>query len=386
MNLTTKLYETDVYIAEFAARVEACEEENGKIKVALNQTAFFPEGGGQPSDVGTLGDALVLDVHEKDGVIWHTVSKRLEPGSDVMGTLDFNWRFRNMQNHTGEHIVSGIVHRVYGYDNVGFHMGRDAVTVDFNGPIEEKALWEIEEAANEVIEKNVPVQISYPSREELKTLDYRSKKEIEGQVRIVTIPGTDVCACCGTHTGTTGEVRIIKILGAQTYKGGVRVTMLAGREAMADYQRKHRYVTEAMHLLSAKPEEIGTRIAKLKEEETRLRQELGALKKKMAAAEADAIPMGAPTAVLVFEGLTMDELRDVVNLAAGRSDLVLGLNTVKPGACQYILAGMDDVRPLGKELNAVFSGKGGGSAAMVQGNLAADAGSVKEWFEKRLAP
>lgn len=378
---TVRLFETDVYIGEFQAVVEACMEENGQIKAALNQTAFFPEGGGQPADVGTLGDALVLDVQEKDGVIWHTVSRALEPGSTVTGTLDWNWRFQNMQNHTGEHIVSGIVHRVFGYDNVGFHMGKDAVTVDFNGVISEEELAEIEEAANEVVERNVPVEICCPSREELAELDYRSKKEIQGQVRIVTIPGADVCACCGTHTGTTGEVRLIKLLSLQNYKGGVRISMLSGRAAMADYQRKHQYIQEAMHLLSARPEEIGGRIQKLKEETEKLRGALSALRKKTALEKVEAVAPGTPSVCLAEEGFTMNELREIVNQAAKRADLVLGLNRVDDGACQYILTGKADVRGMGKELNQRFEGKGGGSAAMVQGNLKADADAVREWFE-----
>ncbi|MDY3917815.1 MAG: alanyl-tRNA editing protein [Candidatus Limivivens sp.] len=378
---TVRLFETDVYIGEFQAVVEACMEENGQIKATLNQTAFFPEGGGQPADVGTLGDALVLDVQEKDGVIWHTVSRALEPGSTVTGTLDWNWRFQNMQNHTGEHIVSGIVHRVFGYDNVGFHMGKDAVTVDFNGVISEEELAEIEEAANEVVERNVPVEICCPSREELAELDYRSKKEIQGQVRIVTIPGADVCACCGTHTGTTGEVRLIKLLSLQNYKGGVRISMLSGRAAMADYQRKHQYIQEAMHLLSARPEEIGGRIQKLKEETEKLRGALSALRKKTALEKVEAVAPGTPSVCLAEEGFTMNELREIVNQAAKRADLVLGLNRVEDGACQYILTGKADVRGMGKELNQRFEGKGGGSAAMVQGNLKADADAVREWFE-----
>lgn len=381
MEKTVRLYEKDVYIAEFAARVADCAEENGKIKVALNQTAFFPEGGGQPADTGTLGDALVLDVQEKDGVIWHTVSARLEPGTAVTGTLDWSWRLRNMQNHTGEHIVSGLVHRAFGYDNVGFHMGKDAVTVDFNGPLAEADLRAIEEAANEAVERNIKIEVSYPAKEELAELDYRSKKEIAGQVRIVTIPGVDVCACCGTHTGTTAEVGLIKILGVQSYKGGVRVSMLSGRPAMEDYRRKHAVVQEAMHLLSAKPEEIPARIEKLKEETAALKRELCEIKKKAALKQVREIAPGAERVCLLTEGLSMDEMRDIANEARERAGQVLVLNAAKPGVCQYILAGEADVRPLGKEINARFSGKGGGQPAMVQGNLAAEAAAVREWYE-----
>lgn len=367
---TVKLYEKDVYIAEFQAKVVACRRKDDRILAALDQTAFFPEGGGQPADTGTLGDALVLDVQEKDGVIWHTVSAELTPGETVVGTLDFRWRRRNMQNHTGEHIVSGIVHRAFGYDNVGFHMGEDAVTVDFNGPITEEQLAEIEEAANDAVEQNLPVQVSYPDREELETLDYRSKKEISGQIRIVTIPGVDVCACCGTHVSATGEVRLIKLLSVQNYKGGVRIAMLCGQDAIEDYQRKHAWMTEAMHLLSAKPENVCGRIRKLLEEIHELKGQLMETQKKLAKERLDAIAEGTEFVCLRGEDFGENELRELVNQACGKAGCVLALTAAPSGACRYILASKKtDVREIGRELNERFGGKGGGSQAMVQGTL-----------------
>ena len=133
-----------------------------------------------------------------------------------------------MQQHTGEHILSGILHSMFGAENVGFHIGSDAVRMDTNIPISAEGLKAAETAANSIIWENVPVSITYPTREELAALVYRSKKEIEGQVRIVTIPGADVCACCGTHTAFTGAVGQIKILAAETYKGGVRLSIVCG--------------------------------------------------------------------------------------------------------------------------------------------------------------
>ena len=236
---TTRLFDQDAYLGEFEATVERSVCEGGMYRVLLDQTAFFPEGGGQPADEGTLDGIFVTDVQEIDGEIWHTVEAPLEPGKTVVGKLDFEKRFSNMQNHCGEHIVSGIVHRIYGFNNVGFHMGSDVITVDFDGVLTEEQLYDVEQEANEAVLRNVPVTISYPSKEELETMDYRSKKEIEGQVRIVTIEGYDSCACCGTHVAKTGEIRLIKILSAQKNKGGVRVTMLSGEKAYADYCLKH---------------------------------------------------------------------------------------------------------------------------------------------------
>lgn len=250
-------------------------------RVLLDQTAFFPEGGGQPADEGTLDGIFVTDVQEIDGEIWHTVEAPLEPGKTVVGKLDFEKRFSNMQNHCGEHIVSGIVHRIYGFNNVGFHMGSDVITVDFDGVLTEEQLYDVEQEANEAVLRNVPVTISYPSKEELETMDYRSKKEIEGQVRIVTIEGYDSCACCGTHVAKTGEIRLIKILSTQKYKGGVRVTMLSGEKAYADYCLKHINTLGIARLLSVKPEEAGDAVVRLKQKNIEMKKEIKQLKKEL---------------------------------------------------------------------------------------------------------
>ena len=221
---TTRLFDQDAYLGEFEATVERSVCEGGMYRVLLDQTAFFPEGGGQPADEGTLDGIFVTDVQEIDGEIWHTVEAPLEPGKTVVGKLDFEKRFSNMQNHCGEHIVSG-------FNNVGFHMGSDVITVDFDGVLTEEQLYDVEQEANEAVLRNVPVTISYPSKEELETMDYRSKKEIEGQVRIVTIEGYDSCACCGTHVAKTGEIRLIKILSAQKYKEQLR-TQKSGKKSL----------------------------------------------------------------------------------------------------------------------------------------------------------
>lgn len=282
---TIKLYETDAYLGEFTATVKTCISEAGICKVELDQTAFYPEGGGQPADCGTLGEARVLDVQETNGTIWHTVTEILEPGTEVVGKIDFDRRFSNMQNHTGEHIVSGIVAREYGCRNVGFHMGSEVVTVDFDSVLTEEQLFDVEMEANDAVLKNVPVTVSYPSKEELETIDYRSKKEIEGQVRLVTVEGYDCCACCGTHVSHTGEIRLIKILNVQHYKGGVRVSMLCGEPAFRDYMVKHSNIVGIAQLLSVKPEEAGDAVVRLRDKNIELKKELKKLKKQMNAQE-----------------------------------------------------------------------------------------------------
>lgn len=282
---TVKLYEEDAYLGEFTAIVEKCVSEAGIFKVVLNQTAFYPEGGGQPADGGILGSARILDVQEAGGIIFHTVTKPLEPGSEVVGKVDFERRFSNMQNHSGEHIVSGIIARKYGCHNVGFHMGTAAVTVDFDKVLTKEQLFEVEMEANDAILKDVPIRVFCPTAEELESMEYRSKKKIEGQVRLVEVEGYDRCACCGTHVAHTAEIRLIKILGVQNYKGGVRVSMLSGERAFRDYQMKHSNLVGISQLLSVKPEEAGDAVVRLKEKNIELKKEIKQMKKQTDAQE-----------------------------------------------------------------------------------------------------
>ena len=246
MQRTEKYFESDAFRKTAAGVILAAEADakTGGGRIALDGTVFYPEGGGQPADRGTLtlADGTVLhvtDVHETNGIIWHTVDalpEAAQPGAAVTGTIDWEWRFDKMQQHTGEHILSGILHQMFGAENVGFHIGSDAVRMDTSVPISTEGLREAELAANRIIWENVPVLITYPTPEELAALTYRSKKEIAGQVRIVTIPGADVCACCGTHTAATGQVGQIKILTSENYKGGVRLSVVCGGRALREAQ------------------------------------------------------------------------------------------------------------------------------------------------------
>ena len=298
--LTRRLFEEDVKRQRFEARVLSCTEEKGKYHIELDATAFFPEGGGQPGDQGELfpglkedGEAVkVLDTREKAGVIFHVTDKAILEGTEVLGRLNWDKRLRNMQNHSGEHILSGLIHAKYGYNNVGFHMGSDAVTLDLDGVIAPEELPEFERQVNEAIEKNLEIEVFYPTREELEHIDYRSKKEIEGQVRIVRIGDYDTCACCGTHVERTGEIRLIKLLGLQNYKGGVRISMLTGKDAIDDYEKKHATIQEATHLLSVKPDQVDSGIRKLLEANAALKSKLIAFQRQVGEEKAHAVLEG----------------------------------------------------------------------------------------------
>lgn len=256
-----ELFYQDTYMKEFDAVVLSCTPHKKQYKVILDQTAFYPEGGGQPSDIGYLNDVKVVSVQREEQIV-HYTNKPLTEGETVHGRIDWDFRFQNMQEHSGEHLFSGLVHNRFGYDNVGFHMS-NVMTIDFSGPLTWDDIHELEKRANEIVYENQPVQIYYPSEEELETLEYRSKKELTGKVRIVHIPGGDVCACCGTHVNKTGEIGIIKVISLMNYKQGVRIEMICGKKAYLDYVSKldqNRMISQA---LKAKPENIADAVNRL---------------------------------------------------------------------------------------------------------------------------
>ena len=248
--MTEKLYYQNSHLFAFDAVVLDCREEKKGYSVVLDRTAFFPEGGGQLADTGTLGGVRVTDVHERGEEIRHYTDAPVTVGETVHGELDTEQRLRRMQNHSGEHILSGLVHNAYGYDNVGFHMGADCMTIDFSGELEWQQLMEIETMANAVVRENLPVRAWFPEEAELAHLPYRSKKELEGAVRLVSIPGIDLCACCAPHVSYTGEVGLVKILNSERHRGGVRLSVLCGMDAMEECRRRQESAAAISALLS----------------------------------------------------------------------------------------------------------------------------------------
>lgn len=318
---TRRLYYEDVYTKEFTATVMECREEKKGYRVILDESAFYPEGGGQPSDYGTLGDARVSEVHEKDGELLHYTDKPLKTGETVVGKINWEHRFDLMQQHSGEHIVSGLIHEKYGYDNVGFHMGSDVITIDFNGPLTEVQMEEIEQKVNQKIWENSEVEITYPTAEELEELPYRSKKELTGKVRIVRFPGADLCACCGTHVSHTGEIGMVKLLSVMKFREGVRMEMLCGKRVL-DYlnmvgEQNHKVSVQ----LSAKPDRTAEAVARMQEENFRLKGIVLRYEEEMYAAEAKKWE-NAGNVLLFKEGMEADSVRKltdaVMNTCKGR--------------------------------------------------------------------
>ena len=389
--MTEKLFYEDSYIKEFQARVLSCRERNGGYQAVLTRTAFFPEGGGQSADTGFLytkeGEEIrVTDVHEKDGVVYHHISQPVQEGTEVRGKLDFQERFSKMQQHTGEHILSGLVNRHFSYRNVGFHLGTQEVTMDYNGVLTEEDLRQIEYEANEAVAENIPVKVLYPSKEELKNITYRSKIEIEGQIRIVQIPGYDSCACCAPHVKETGSVGLIKIVGAVHYKGGMRVSILCGFRALEDYRMKERNVAEISNLLSAKQEDTAQAVEHLGQELNRQKEKNKALQERYVALCLENIRKNKEPEENIFlfeEELDPAARRDFVNKAM---EMTQGLAGVFVGAddsgYQYVLGSRrPDIQETGKKLNARFQGKGGGRPPMIQGSLKGNEQEIREFLK-----
>ena len=394
MQRTEKYFEKDAFRKSAAGVILAAEADTttGGGRIALDGTVFYPEGGGQPADRGTLtlADGTVLhvtDVHETGGVIWHTVDalpEAAQPGTAVTGAIDWAWRFDKMQQHTGEHILSGILHQMFGAENVGFHIGSDAVRMDTSVPISAEGLREAETAANRVIWEDVPVVITYPTPEELAALTYRSKKEIAGQVRIVTIPGADVCACCGTHTATTGQVGQIKILASENYKGGVRLSVVCGGRALREAQAMRSRQADIGALLSAKADQTAVAVHRVYDEYTALKFAHFGLCQQLF--DAMAAQLGPDeTAIRIVPGLDPDGLhRLAARLSEATTGLCAALTPNEKGTGYCIARSGGDVRPLTKALNAALNGRGGGKPGICQGSCTATPEQVEEFLRKAL--
>ncbi|MBR5269044.1 MAG: alanyl-tRNA editing protein [Anaerotignum sp.] len=382
--MTEKLYYLDAYATKFTAKVLECTEDKKNFKVVLDRTLFYPEGGGQPADMGTLGGVKVLDVHEKDDIVAHTTDKPLEVGAEVEGIIDWERRFDLMQNHSGEHILSGVICAKYGCDNVGFHMGKEMITIDLNTKIPEEDLPWLEEKANEAIWNNVPVGIRYPSKEELDALDYRSKKELEGQVRIVNVGEYDCCACCGTHVKLAGEVGQIKIISAQNYKGGTRLELLCGKRALQDFRKKNDVSAEAGKLLSVPADKVGGAVKNLLAERDELIQTLNQVKWKYFNLKAEQVAEGTENILFFGEGLNSKDMTHFADLLLKKAAKRTAVFSPSGDGFAFVLLSVEkDGRDFTDAMKEPFACKGGGKPDAVQGRVTGAKKDIQAFFEER---
>lgn len=376
-----KLYEQNAYLTSFSAQVLSCTEGKKGFDIILDQTAFYPEGGGQPYDTGTLGGVKVLEVHEREGHVVHTCDAPLEIGTTVEGTIDWARRFDLMQNHSGEHIVSGIAHSKWGCDNVGFHMGSDLITIDLNILLTEEQLKELEADANRYIQEDHPIVITFPSAEELEVLEYRSKKALTGQVRIVSFPGADTCACCGTHVSTTGQIGLVKLLSVQKFREGVRIELVCGNRAFQYLDRALEQNHQISNLLSAKVFETSAAVQRLLAENEALKSRILTMEELRFAALAQEHENAGD--LLLFEpGLSADGVRRLcvalVDRCGGRCACFSG--SEEEGYKYAIGHRGGDLRAFTKQLNQTLNGRGGGKPDFVQGSVRAGKAEIEAFF------
>ena len=367
---TEKLYYLDSHLLQFEAEVLSCTEQDGAFRIVLDRTAFYPEGGGQPSDQGYLGEVFVSFVKEKDGLIYHTAEAPIPAGTHTVGFVGRERRLDLMCQHSGEHIVSGLICRRFSCDNVGFHISDDFVTIDFNAQIEWAALKEIEEEANRLVREDLPVRCYYPDAAELAATDYRSKKALSGEVRLVEFPQADLCACCGTHVVRTGEIGLIKLISCEPHRGGVRIQMACGARALHYVQTICEENRKVSVLLSAKESTTGAAAARMLKELSQRKEHMAVMETAWVAGKAAAFA-GRGNVLLREENMSPDSTRRLASeLMKSCGGFAGVLSDCGEDGIRYAFGmGGGNLKALTASLNSAFAGRGGGKPDFVQGTL-----------------
>lgn len=378
----SELYDINPYQKDFDAKVISCVNAKDHFEAVLSCTAFYPEGGGQPADHGTLGPAKVFDVHKKDGTVVHYCDQPLSEGTIVHGAIDWQRRFDHMQNHSGEHIVSGLIHKHFGYDNVGFHMG-ETIQIDFDGPLSEEEIRRIETEANLVIQSDIPVKALFPSEEELKETDYRSKKELSGKIRLIQVEGADLCACCGTHVRHTGEIGLVKIISCEKHKKGVRLEMLAGMRALVYIQKAMAENHKISVALSASELETSNAVSALQQTLIQKDVRIRTLSEKILYARLDSFDR-QPLLVDFISDFDRNTVRRYANRLLEKSDTAAVLSGEGEHWNYFIVSNTVSLKDCVKQLNSSLNGRGGGSKEMIQGSFSAGEQEIRDVLEKSL--
>ncbi len=380
--MTEKLYYNDPYIKEFDANVISATQCEGGFDVLLDRSAFFPEEGGQGSDTGFIGSAKVTYVYEKDGILHHITDIHPETDS-VKCVLNFDTRFEKMQCHTAEHILCGIIHSRFGYENVGFHLGDDIVTFDVNGVMNCNDIEQVERLANEAVFANMPITAFFPEKEELADIQYRSKLDITEGVRLVKIGDVDICACCAPHVNSTAEIGVIKILDFMKHRGGTRIFMLAGRRAFADYAAKQNVLKKISAMLSSPQLECDRVLEAYMKDSDSIRSALKQSRLRLAEEYAKSVEPTEANAVFLFPDFSIPELIAFCNIATERVGGITVALSGKDGDYKYVISSAgEDLALRAKEINSALDGRGGGRGGMIQGSFTADYQSIVDFFKK----
>lgn len=368
---TERLYFADPYLAAFRARVIGRDSREGKPRVALDRSAFYPEGGGQPSDHGTLSGVRVLDVQSDDQVVWHTLERPLD-AHEVEGAVDWPRRLDHMQQHHGQHLLSAAFEKLFGFRTVSFHLSPASVTIDLATPaVSEAQLAAAEDLANQVIWEDRPINARFVTPEELAQLSLRKAPVVDGAIRVVSVPEFDHSACGGTHPRSTGVVGLLHLRRADKRGSDTRVEFLCGGRAAKDLRAKNALVTSVSTALTVGPDELEGAVSRLREAEQGTRQRLEDAMERLAAFEATELVAKGSVVVGVYSDRTLSDLKALANQITARGGVaLLGLRGEKAQLVFASPAGSAvNAGALLKEVVAQFGGKGGGQAAMAQGGL-----------------
>ncbi|MDD6479104.1 MAG: alanyl-tRNA editing protein [Oscillospiraceae bacterium] len=379
--MTKKLYDENSYLKEFEAKVLSCDKTDEVYKIVLDKTAFFPEGGGQPADKGEISGQDVLDVQIEDEVIFHYLKSPLNVGDTVKGEIDFDTRYDRMQNHSGEHIISGIVNSLYGYENVGFHLSDETVTLDFNGILDDVMLRDVELRANKVVWNNVKIRGYYPDDDTLKNLSYRSKKELSGAIRIVEIEGCDRCACCAPHVKSSGEIGVIKMLSTEKIRGGTRIFIKCGKRALDDYAERVNVMSKVSNLMALKPNEIFEGTEKLYSNLYEIKGENTNLQKRLINV---LISKSLPEDYLLLEeGFSVKELQLLADSLYKKHGMIRGaFSNVEASTYSFAICGEETLlNDFFARFKDLFKVRGGGRNGMVQGTVEGNIEEIKSFFK-----
>lgn len=378
-----KLYDLDSYTKEFSASVIFCEKNNdGNYRVILDQTAFFPTAGGQTCDTGVIENERVLDVIIENETIIHILKNPIPVGEKANCRIDWDVRFRKMQHHSAEHIVSGIATRIFNCNNVGFHLSDKEVTIDYDKEFTEADLILLEQKANQAVWDNLLIDARYPDPDELPNIPYRAKLELTENVRIVTIPGIDICACCAPHVMRTGEIGVIHLKDMMRHRGGVRIRMICGRDALLDYEEKAKSVLAISNLLSAKQEEVASATENLLAQIADKNRKISELSKNLAVLKAEAICETTENICIFEESSDMETLRLLANLGKTKTaKMCCVLSGNDASGYSYIIASENvNLREIAKDINTALQGRGGGREDMIQGSFSASKEEIEKYF------
>lgn len=379
--MTEKLYYKNAFLGEFEATVQSCTENGGNFEIVLDKTAFFGEGGGQSADTGTLNGIDVIDVFEKDGEIFHKTKTEIKAGTTVYGKLDMNVRLRKMQNHTGEHMVSGTAHNLFGANNFGFHLGDSFFTCDLDVELDGKRIKQIEDTVNMLILENRKVYATVYENQASVDVDYRSKVDFESQVRILTIEGCDACACCAPHVECTAQVGIVKIIDSIKYKGGTRLTAVCGLDALADYRMLCEQNASIMQALSAKRNQTADAVLRAAKERDDVKFECEKYKTLYLEAVVKQAEEKGEKTVLIEQSVDANALTAGINAFSGNGAIFCQ----NGDALSFAVRGeADKMNELIKEIKTVPASSGGGRDGFVRGRISLSYDNAKELFLKYL--